>query len=466
MAQSKIQNFSVKKLFGRYDLSLDIKDSRLILVGPNGIGKSTVINMFYYFVSRQWSRLSAYQFEEVSITVTGRTVSISKAEMQSFHDFTESLDEMPIRYRKMIDFLQSRGELESFISRQRLTNADLSLFAELTGFDQDDVYRFHRNLSRRFLTEGDLFSHRAREARDFLEREITERILYLPTYRRIEQGLDVVFPGLEREVRRYTDREIASGRQTKSYVEIVRFGMEDVAATIKKTLDGLKENARSQFNALAGSYLRDVIRGDADKFEREIIAALSDEDIYDILSRVEEQMLSDNDKQVLLSVIKTIKNEEMDLREKDKFLAHYFSKLVSVSQTLKKADVSVRKFEEVCNKYLKPYKSLTYNDKSYTISAKTEHGSDIELREMSSGEKQIVSLFSHVLLDTDTKYIVIIDEPELSLSMPWQKTFLPDIMSLPQTNMLLAVTHSPFIYQNELRKNTFDVRKFIRSGGA
>jgi molybdopterin converting factor small subunit len=270
----------------------------------------------------------------------------------------------------------------------------------------------------------------------------------MPTYRRIEQGLDVVFPKLQSDIRRYTHDELHGIRQNTRYTEIVRFGMEDVTASINRTLGTLKEESRSQFNSLAASYLRDIVRGNADLFDREEISALSDGDVVALLSRVEEDLLSEADKSTLLEVITRVRSGRRELDIKEKFLAHYFSKIVAVSNSLKKADTDVRAFVDICNKYLKPFKRLVYNDRTYEIVVETEDDNPVEMKDLSSGEKQIVSLFSHILLDSDSRHIVIIDEPELSLSVLWQTELLPDIMSLGRCSMLLAVTHSPFIYEN------------------
>jgi predicted ATPase len=80
---------------------------------------------------------------------------------------------------------------------------------------------------------------------------------------------------------------------------------------------------------------------------------------------------------------------------------------------------------------------------------------------LSSGEKQIVSLFSHIYLSGKSGYLVIMDEPELSLSVPWQKRFLPDILATGRCSGLIAVTHSPFIFENELEKYTHEIDEFV-----
>jgi predicted ATPase len=83
------------------------------------------------------------------------------------------------------------------------------------------------------------------------------------------------------------------------------------------------------------------------------------------------------------------------------------------------------------------------------------------MRHLSSGEKQIVSLFTHVYIGDGPGLIILIDEPELSLSVPWQKQLLPDIRRSDRCRFLAAVTHSPFIFDNEIKRNATDLRQCI-----
>ena len=84
------------------------------------------------------------------------------------------------------------------------------------------------------------------------------------------------------------------------------------------------------------------------------------------------------------------------------------------------------------------------------------------LGKLSSGEKQIISLFSRIYLSGETDFIVLFDEPELSLSIFWQKLLLPHIMQSKRCKLLLAVTHSPFIFENELEGNAIGLNQYIK----
>ena len=57
---------------------------------------------------------------------------------------------------------------------------------------------------------------------------------------------------------------------------------------------------------------------------------------------------------------------------------------------------------------------------------------------------------------------MIIDEPELSLSIKWQSMLLPDIIRSGNCKLLLTVTHSPFIFDNEFDLDAREMRRYIK----
>jgi ABC-type transport system involved in cytochrome c biogenesis ATPase subunit len=236
--------------------------------------------------------------------------------------------------------------------------------------------------------------------------------------------------------------------------------MEDVQKKFDNTIADLKDNARQVFNELAGSYLRDVIRGKGQSYNRDEILSLNQDDIKDILNRVEENTLSDPDKKLLQESISRL-SDQNEPNQDDSYIAHIFSKLITTSRSLKEKETPLRNFVDACNKYLDG-KTVVYNELKYSIAVYDTKERKIELQYLSSGEKQIVSLFSHLYLSRKKTYMIMIDEPELSLSMPWQHTFLPDIMSSGHCDFIAAVTHSPFISDNELDRYTVDMKKCVK----
>lgn len=63
---------------------------------------------------------------------------------------------------------------------------------------------------------------------------------------------------------------------------------------------------------------------------------------------------------------------------------------------------------------------------------------------LSAGEKQMLSFIAYNAFYKDA--IIIIDEPELSLHVDWQRQLFPTLLSQQASNQFIIATHSPFIY--------------------
>ena len=155
------------------------------------------------------------------------------------------------------------------------------------------------------------------------------------------------------------------------------------------------------------------------------------------------------------------------IRKRDNlYLWNLISKLIDNYGQQKEYDDRIKRFADTCNKYLID-KQFNYNQSTLELNVVLENNfkneeETIDLIQLSSGEKQIVSIFSKLYLESDEKSIIIIDEPELSLSLEWQKMLLPDIMRTENCDLLLTVTHSPFIFDNEFDFDAEDMRRYIK----
>ena len=113
----------------------------------------------------------------------------------------------------------------------------------------------------------------------------------------------------------------------------------------------------------------------------------------------------------------------------------------------------------MCTKYLSG-KKIIYDETLLTMNVYDCNDEKIDFEDLSSGEKQVISIFSKVYLDVVTPCIFIIDEPEISLSIEWQKDFLKDIYDSGKIGLMIATTHSPFIFKNEYRKFVIELDKY------
>jgi ABC-type lipoprotein export system ATPase subunit len=74
----------------------------------------------------------------------------------------------------------------------------------------------------------------------------------------------------------------------------------------------------------------------------------------------------------------------------------------------------------------------------------TERGQELAPEQLSSGERQLLRLFCYTLVSRDSDSIFIIDEPELSLNIKWQRALIQAINAIVEGsgNQFLFATHS------------------------
>ena len=69
-------------------------------------------------------------------------------------------------------------------------------------------------------------------------------------------------------------------------------------------------------------------------------------------------------------------------------------------------------------------------------------------KELSSGEKQLLIILLTVLLERGEEYILMLDEPEISMHISWQYKLIDMILQLNPNVQILLTTHSPMIFSD------------------
>ena len=76
-----------------------------------------------------------------------------------------------------------------------------------------------------------------------------------------------------------------------------------------------------------------------------------------------------------------------------------------------------------------------------------------DISNLSSGEQQILIIFSYLAFNTQDESLFIIDEPELSLHVKWQEDFLSSLEKItPSSTQLFLATHSPILVGKKKEK--------------
>lgn len=464
----KITEIEILGLFGEVDVRLPILENRIILVGYNGLGKSTILNIFYYFVSQQWSKLQKQDFRAVSLKIGAdeRILRVDRPDIEAFLDLRVRKRRLHSRIRvpailqdQIITYLQNSSVKQAPGKSRADGRSSYQVIEDVASrFDvpihlAEEIYRYFR-LTYQDELPLEMAGSVVAEVDRYLTDNLGGRILYLPTYRRIERYVKEVFPEIEEELQRKLLRRRDSFR-SEAYIELVQFGMEDVSYNIKSRLENIRAYALAQVNNLTARYLRDVIRNEASQYSAIESGYIDDTAIKNVFAKVDNSILNDTDKSKLNDVVKKI-NDRIELQDNERYVAHYVMYLLELGNNISRLEAPILQFAQVCNSYLYG-KRFEFDNIGYKLVVTRDSGRPVELEDLSSGEKQIVSLFSHLLLDDQKANYIFIDEPELSLSVDWQQRFLSDISNLASCKFIAAVTHSPFVFENELDAHTVDL---------
>ncbi len=462
----ELKRIRIERLFDAYNLDIPIQDNTLILVGENGSGKSTLINLLYYTLTAQWNRLAEVPFHSCTVTIGNEEYTIA----------SESLNINTPHKKGVFRYLKRRlssQEFNSLINELAEHNSEYWLsengFIELKNIKSKfpiiplAALRDLAKINPKFdsLEENETTKVIDRLA-EVVKTRHEEQVLFLPTYRRIEKELSDVFPDRDFEdVLPFSKTNRYRSKPQTGYVELVEFGMEDVILAFDSTLSDLDQNFRTELNRLTGSYLGDIIRNNYKNVEASQLSTEEfTETIKVMLPRIGD-ILSEGDRQKLGQLLEDVKTNQV-LLEEQRVTAYFLTRLVEIHKSQQEKERPIRKLVDLVNQYLSN-KKLEFNPSEFklVVKRKNKEMTEVPIPGLSSGEKQIISLFSHIFLSDYSKYFVVIDEPELSISVPWQRRFLQDLKDTEKCSGLIAVTHSPFVFENSLAEYAHSISEFI-----
>lgn len=90
----------------------------------------------------------------------------------------------------------------------------------------------------------------------------------------------------------------------------------------------------------------------------------------------------------------------------------------------------------------------------------TQSGKDLPLRNLSSGEKQLLIVLGEALLQEKRPWVYIADEPELSLHVRWQESLVENLRAINPNSQIIFATHSPDVV-SFFQDRIFDMESMI-----
>jgi energy-coupling factor transporter ATP-binding protein EcfA2 len=412
----------------------------MVIVAENGYGKTTILNSFYALLSGDISKLRKVIFSKIGIIFDdGSEFSFEKADFEAdleyirSHHFFEHLESSfgEDFILQLIDDV--RRYPSSMMEKSPLFRHALNNLNMPAGILRDYLREIRSSRPNKKVNS------RTQEKLDEIKDKFRLKTLYLPTYRRVEEDIRIINGISEKGL-------IKSGS--------INFGMSDVQDSINEITSEILSSSVEWFSKINGQMLSQLVNG----FEvtEEMKLSISRPKAVEIVLERIGKNISQSHKDQILNLVKT--GEILSGHDP---LVYFVSNLLKVYEQQQDNDQAIQLFTSVSNKYLTD-KEVVYDESNVTINIiRKKNGKPVDIEYLSSGEKQIISLFALLYLQKKDDLAIFFDEPELSLSIEWQKTLLPDIINSGKCKFLFSTTHSPFIFENELEENTVDLAEFI-----
>lgn len=448
MSQTKvITEIDVKGLFGVFDHPIHLKTDFgiTLLIGANGLGKTRILQLVKAFFEEDFFEIQSQIFGEFTISFSDNTrINVIKEQQENQNTLT---------------FRLYRGKKKTQEYRLPFKDRDL----------------YHKSSTKIRATKGDYYFHPELEflIRKFLpelERIAPDRWINYRTNEVLSTGLIInryagLFP-----------KDVIGSLQSPHPVWLNQLTSSTKVKFIEtqRLLTRVKPE-EAKYSSSVDSYSKELVETIKNKrveaidlaskldrtFPDRIIKSVSEASRISE-SSLQEELVKLDRKRELLSRVGLIDTDEVtpiqyiierqptQKREILNDVLHIY--IEDSNKKLSAYDDLAQKIQlliEIINKrFLYKKISIDKNKGFVFVSSLTEK--DIPLSGLSSGEQHELVLFFQLLFSTEPNSLLLIDEPEISLHISWQKEFINDLKEVIRINNLAVIiaTHSPDIIGN------------------
>lgn len=445
----QIKRLKIIGLYGYINKDIKFNDDLTLLVGINGSGKTSVLNILNWVLKPSIPNLCVTEFKSIQLFLRfdesdveikcthfkkSFTYNIIK-ENEKFSPLRVSL-EYPINQIKNDETLKT--ELISAYSKLQPDTKEKKTWDLISSFPNPTVVGLDRHLYNE----------------DF-QNTYNDDPIQAPLIKkgRIQKKspLDKVKDVVNTEYRKKKNSILNLTSNLKNHLMLSTF---DDSISLKSITSGIKHKLELKDIEVAELRVNDYFLN----FERKIMTAVEQKKITKYFSQLKEITqkylsnphdettkflygLNANQFIKINALLKEFEDFEMQSKTAMQQIETYLSTLNfffkdSAKELLFKEDTS----------------DLTFNTLSKSKQILIDY-KDISF--LSSGEQQLLILFSYIAFNSEDGKIFIIDEPELSLHIKWQEDFLEQLERItPKGTQLIFATHSPILASKRKEKAT------------
>lgn len=435
----KLKRFTGKNIRGYLNLNIDFRDGTTFLIGINGSGKTSVLELIKGLLTPSYKILEEIEFSniELSLSNDGKEYNLSCSKNKEiitivYEHADRLLSKSNFTRINKGDIDYDTDSLNEYCQRfldldtcKNISKLPTPLFIGINRLPEHDIFDYIR--SRRLMQRLPYKYRTLNNATIDNSLRAIQEIIF-DKYRRnaAEQNKHI------EEFRKKVISEALSLITIKDYTI-------DNPQLLENELSKYEEKKEHFIQALLHAGIEDanIITDSFFNHQHENIGILN-----------KEKEVSEERRTNAVIGWFVCKNQ---LDKIDKIIDYE----IEYEDKLKKQNEPFERFIECANMFFKESGKEIVIFASGEIKVKTTYISENgmiknhldEVFSLSSGEKQIVSLVGSLIFSSSNVRpdVIVIDEPELSLHLTWQEIFVDAMMKAqPQFQFILA-THSPTI---------------------
>lgn len=428
----KITLYEVEKLYNSFNHKITFNENITIILGQNGLGKTAMLTMLYGLFSHDFFLLLKYPYASLSLTFDNKQKLIIERDCNNDYqelNFTLKTPRGKTQKIKLSEIIQNAESAKRTIRKY--------IPVDILRHTDEEIWQIRS--TGEYISTTEVISRFSTQFPQLLETNISGCPQWLED---VISSIKVDFIGTKRLQTQVFNDERMYNRRLELHDTI-----EEYAIDFIRLLSSTKNKAAAAAAEIDKTYPNRLIERFKEGNDKAILRksqlvrnlnklnALRNELIEVGLMDVTEDEVLDNTF-VLTQEISTVFNVYVEDSNK---------KLSAYSEMSKR----VKLFIDLINKHFL-YKKITISSTEGFTLKSTITDEKILLRQLSSGEQHMFILYYHLLFKYAPNTLILLDEPEISLHISWQKDFIEDLIQIMELNpmTLLIATHAPSIVRS------------------
>lgn len=408
----KINELHIRRLFGIYDYNIHFNDPLTIITGPNGYGKTTILKIINSLNSERLYFFYTLKYESIEFVFDDASTLFIKKTDVPLNESEGSDEAAPLD--KVVKFVWKKGEVSNtFTYNSRVINNAKRLvstrqrlsyhISDTESIEEANAPMMTENFNRLIAKENNQL--------DFLLKLDSIKTSFI-SINRIEKNTDGQYP------------------------------ISEIVENIKHILFHIRfEKYLTKLSDLNDKLIQDIVNNPSmeecseeqyNDLRKEVVAKYNTLIKYGITSQVPipEYQPNNGVRYLFLKgqadIVRDCYKEIQKVEIYDRLLS---SKDFSHKKILFGPDFGMR--------------AVSINDEGESVEF-------LNLLQLSSGEQEELVMLYMLIFEGGKNSIYMIDEPENSLHVVWQRNFVEDLREISKYNdfQTIVATHSPTIVRN------------------